>query len=100
MEVVFILEIAKGFFLEYWDPADPHKPVRDFFKIAKNYIFGNFFYNLIACSAWPLHEYFKDSMTPDEANLIYLLRLFRMTNIAAMLDMQNFTTIIRNYYRK
>ena len=38
MEVMFWLEIIKNFLVQYPDPSDPRRPIRDFSKIAKKYV--------------------------------------------------------------
>ena len=54
MEVCFCIDIVRNFFMQYTDPREPRKPIKDLFKIAKHYIKGSFFFDLIACLAWPL----------------------------------------------
>ena len=53
MEVFFFVDLVKNFFLEYTDPREPRKPVRDLYLIARNYIKGAFIFDMIACSGWP-----------------------------------------------
>ena len=99
MEISFIADIARNFFTDYFDPRDPRKKIKDIFKIAKHYIRGSFFFDLIACLAWPLHLALKDSYSPDTVSLIYLLRLFRLGKIFILMNMQAFTSNMREWFR-
>ena len=99
MEVCFALDIVRNFFMQYTDPREPRKPIRDFYRIAKNYFKGSFLYDLIAISAWPLQYALSDSYDPETASLIYLLRLFRLGKIVILMDLQKFTQTVRNFYR-
>ena len=100
METFFVVDLVKNFFLEYTDPREPRKPVRDLFLIARNYIKGAFIFDMIACSGWPFRYIVRGSWDPDDLSLIYLLRLLRLSKILVLLDLQKFTQMIRNSYRK
>ena len=92
-------DIIRNFITQYSDPNDPRKTIKDLFKIAKNYISGSFFFDVIACLSWPARMSVRDEWEPDKVSLLYLLRLFRLGKIFILMDMQNFTRIMRNYYR-
>ena len=99
MESCFVVDLIKNFFLEYTDPREPRKPVRDLFLIARNYLKGAFIFDCIANIGWPLRYLFRDDMDPDDLSLIYLLRLLRLSKILILLDLQKFTQVVRNRYR-
>ncbi len=90
MEICFITDIVRNFFTQYVDPRDPRKRIRDLIQIAKNYVSNSFFFDLIACLAWPIHYAIQDSYEPDTASLIYLLRLFRLGKILILMNLQVF----------
>ncbi len=99
MEVCFITDIVRNFFTRYVDPRDPRKRIRDIVQIAKNYISNSFFFDSIACLAWPIHYAIKDNYEPDTASLIYLLRLFRLGKILILMNLQVFTSNMRSWFR-
>jgi len=66
-----------------------------------HYVKGAFIFDLVATSAWPLLELLKTQSYPaDSIKLIYLLRLFRISNILILMNLQIFTGHVRDYYRK
>ena len=54
MEIAFIIDLLLNFLTQYTDPREPDKPVKDLMKICLNYIRGNFFFDFLAVSAWPI----------------------------------------------
>ena len=90
MEMCFVLDIIKNFLMQYTDPREPREPVRDLYKITMNYVKGAFIYDLIGCSGWPLRYAFRSSWPPDKLSLIYLLRIFRLSKVLRLLNLQNF----------
>ena len=99
MEVCFIIDIVKNFFLQYTDPRDPRILVDDLVMIIKRYAKGAFFFDFIACAGFPLRYALKDHMAKDNLSLFYLLRLFRLPNALILLDPQKFMRVVRNCYR-
>ena len=100
MEICFITDLVRNFFTDYFDPRDPRRKIRDIFKIAKHYIRGSFFFDMIACLAWPLHWVIKDKYDSDTASLIFLLRLFRLGKIFILMNLQAFTSYMREWFRR
>ena len=98
MEIVFGINIVKNFFLMYRDPNDPVTFIRDFFQIVKHYVRGAFALDLMALSAWPLFLILRETVSPDMANLIYLLRLFRLRRILILLNLQRFALLVRKSF--
>ena len=100
MEICFALDIVRNFFMQFTDPSEPRKPIRDLFKIAKHYVTGSFIYDFTATIATPLLWALKDKLPSNEIHLIYLLRLLRISKIFILMNLQKFTELIRNYFRK
>ena len=100
MEICFIVDMFKNFFMKYTDPREPRKPVKDLAKIIVNYVKGAFFFDFIACIGFPLRHALRDNINDDNLSLLYLLRMFRLSKILILLDPQRFTRLIRNRYRK
>ena len=42
----------------------------------------------------------EGSWSEENTNLFYLLRLLRISKVFVLMDLQQFTTVIRNYYRR
>ena len=99
MEICFILDIFRNFFTQYTDPRQPEKPVTDLVQIWRRYARGPLIFDLMAISAWPLRVAVRDSWEPDNVGLIYLLRLFRVSKILILMNLQGFTRVIRKRYR-
>ena len=55
--------------------------------------------DLIAISAWPLRSLVRDSWDPDNVGLIYLLRIFRISKLVTIMNLQGFTYFLRDVYR-
>lgn len=100
MEICFILDMIKNFFLQYTDPQEPRVPVKDLTKIIKHYITGSFACDFIACAGFPLRHALRSSLSPQDLSLIYLLRLLRLTNLWVLFSLQKFTHFVRTRYRK
>lgn len=99
MEVVFIMDIVKNLFMMYRDPRDPRKYISELGKIVWHYLKGAFIFDLLAVLAWPISYAMKGAINPDTADLIYLLRLFRLSKILILMDLQKFTQMVRGRYR-
>mmetsp|Transcript_20462 Transcript_20462/g.27655 ORF Transcript_20462/g.27655 Transcript_20462/m.27655 type:complete len:184 (+) Transcript_20462:214-765(+) len=99
MEICFITDIVRNFFTQYFDPIDPRRKIRDLFKIAKHYLKGSFFLDVIACLAWPLSYVLQDSLEHDTLSLIFLLRLSRLGKIFILMNLQLFTSHMRGWFR-
>ena len=91
MEICFIIDIVKNFFLMYTDPTDPSIKIKDLVKIARHYIRGTFFFDLAAVLAWPIFKAAKSNMPLEKASLVYLLRLLRISKIFVIMDLKKFT---------
>lgn len=65
-----------------------------------HYLKGQFVFDLLAQISWPMRYFLKDSWTSADVSLIYLLRLFRLGKILILMNLQKFTGLVRNYYRK
>ena len=75
----------------YRDPRDPRKYISDITKIIWHYLKGAFIFDLLAVLAWPISGAMKGAIDPENADLIYLLRLFRLSKILILMDLQKFT---------
>ena len=91
MEICFIIDIVKNFFLMYTDPNDPSKKIKDFVKIAMHYAKGTFCFDAAAVLSWPIFLAAKASMPLEKASLFYLLRLLRISKIFVIMDLKKFT---------
>lgn len=83
----------------YRDPRDPRKYISDLAKIIMHYLKGAFIFDLLAVLAWPISYALKDAIDPEYADLIYLLRLFRLSKILILMDLQKFTLMVRTRFR-
>jgi len=99
MEVCFITDIVRTFLTQYVDPRDPRKRIRDLVKIARNYVQNSFFFDFVACLAWPVHYAVQDEFEPETASMIYLLRLLRLGKILILMNLQVFTSNMRSWFR-
>ena len=99
MEIMFIVEMVRTFFTSYIDVRNPRKPVKDIFLIARHYLRGPFGFELLAISSWPLRVALQNSLGPDKVNLLYLLRILRISKILILLDLQKFAIKVRHKYR-
>ena len=100
LEIIHAIDILRNFFQEYTDPHEPRKPIRNCTKIMIKYVTGTFLFDIIAQSAWPLHYAVHGVWKDDDANLLYLLRLLRLSKVMILMDLQKFTEVVRRYYRK
>jgi len=100
IEICFALDIVRNFFMQFTDPSEPRKPIRDFLRIAKHYVTGSFIFDFTATIATPLLWVLKDKLSSNEIRLIYLLRLLRISKIFILMNLQKFTELIRNYFRR
>lgn len=91
MEIFFIMDIVKNLFMMYRDPRDPRKYISELTKIVWHYLKGAFIFDMLAVLAWPISYTMKGAIDPDIAVLIYLLRLFRLSKILILMDLQKFT---------
>ena len=91
MEIFFIIDIVSHLFMMYRDPRDPRKYISDITKIIWHYLKGAFIFDLLAVLAWPISGAMKGAIDPENADLIYLLRLFRLSKILILMDLQKFT---------
>ena len=64
MEVLFLIDIIRMFFMQYEDVEDA-KTVRNLKLIAKRYLKGDFAVDVIAISRYPLRELLQDSWSQD-----------------------------------
>ena len=64
-----------------------------------HYLKGAFIFDLLAVLAWPLSYAMKGAIDPDYADLIYLLRLFRLSKILILMDIQQFKQMVRGRFR-
>ena len=100
MESCFVVDMVRSFFTSYTDPREPGKPVKDLFLIMKSYAKGPFFFDLVALLAWPLRLSLRDSLPEDDVGLIYLLKVFRISKILIVMDLQKFSINVRHRFRK
>ena len=54
LEVCFVLDMIKTFFVQYTDPRFPRSPIKDLAKIVVHYLKGAFIFDFIACCGFPL----------------------------------------------
>ena len=87
MEIVFMIDILRNFLMEYYDPREPRKPIRDCGSIAVHYIKAEFVFDVLAILAWPLRKFFDGDWEDMNANLLYLLRLLRLSKILIILNL-------------
>ena len=87
LEIVHLLDIIRNFMMEYTDPHEPRKPIRNCGRIMVRYATSTLIFDLIAQSAWPLHSAVRDTWKPDDANLLYLLRLLRLSKVMILMDL-------------
>ena len=100
MEICFALDIVRIFLTQYVDPQDPKRYINDPLKIAKHYITSSFVFDVLSLSAWPLRNVVRGSWEPEHVSLIYLLRLFRLSKILVIMDLDKFIGVVRSYYRR
>ena len=99
MEISFGIDIIKNFLLQYTDKEG--KPVRDILKIALRYLKGAFIFDLIGTSSFFIHAVFAHIYGDDEkVDLIYLLRLLRLTKITILINTQRFSELVKGSYRR
>lgn len=99
MEVCFMIDIVKNFFLKYTDPRDPRRFVQDLGQIIQHYAKGAFFFDFIACIGFLLRHAMKGHLPKDQISLFYLSRLFRLPMFLKLLDPQSFMQFVRSSYR-
>ena len=100
METAFAMDIARNFLFQYTDPREPRKPVRDCARIATHYAKGAFIWDLIPQISTLIKLSVENSWTPEQVNLLFLLRLLRLSKILILMDLQKFTELVRGYYRR
>jgi len=99
MEICFIIDMVRSFFTSYTTPHEPTKPIKDLFQIIKHYLKGAFFFEALALSAWPIRLAVRNSWDEDNVGLIYLLRVLRVSKILILMNLQNFSNLVKSKCR-
>lgn len=99
LEVFFALDIIRNFLMQYVDPEE-QKVIKSLKLIAKRYLKGRFVLDILAISPNILRIVVEDTWSPDKADLLFLLRLFRLNKLAYLVDTQKFQQIIKRIYSR
>ena len=97
MEVFFALDILRYFLTQYVDPEE-QKTVRNLKLIAKRYVKGGFIFDILSFSPQILRWLVRNSWAEDTADLLFLLRMLRLSKVVRLLDSQAFQVLLKKIY--
>ena len=96
IEPLFFLDIIFSFLMEFKDP-ETQQPVREITAIMKNYgIKGSFIFDFVA--VFPLNLFIGDDSNSGNSTVNKLFRMFRITRIAKLLDIQRVNHMLKSFF--